>query len=181
MIVGRCRPFHHPVRSSRKKTGDQSITVPRLPRHPPRVKAIEDRWTKALTAAGWTAIPNVVLDKQATLGLKPMDVNIVLQIAKYWWSPGSPPFPSVSTLAAAIGVDARTVQKRISRMVDAGLLERHEQFHPQGGQRSNAYTFQGLIDQCTPFAKEMVAARKKKQIAHQALVRRKTPLHVVKS
>ena len=146
----------------------------------PRVKVIEDRWTKALTDAGWTAIPNVVLDKQAALGLEPMDVNIILQIAKYWWSPESPPFPSVGTLAEAIGVDARTVQKHITKMVDAGLLERHERFYSQGGQRSNAYTFKGLIARCTPFSEEIVTERKRKKARDKARVRRKTPLHVVK-
>ena len=110
-----------------------------------------------------------------------MDVNVILQIAKYWWSPGSPPFPSVGILVAAIGVDARTVQKRISRMVDAGLLERHEQFLSQGGQSSNAYTFQGLIERCTPFAEEIVAERRRKKAADRARVQRKTPLHVVKN
>lgn len=144
-----------------------------------QVKAIEERWTKPLTDAGWTAIPNILLEKQAALGLKPMDLNILLQILKHWWYPESPPFPSVESLSTAIGVNVRTVQKHISRMVDAGLLERQERFQPKGGQKSNAYTFDGLIRRCKPFADEAVAAKGKKRVAEAARIRRKTPLHLV--
>ena len=89
------------------------MAIPKKKDNVPRAKAVEERWTKPLTDAGWTAIPNVVLDKQAALGIKPMDVNIILQIAKYWWSPKSAPFPSVESLAIAIGVNPRTVRKHI--------------------------------------------------------------------
>lgn len=108
-----------------------------------------------------------------------MDVNILTQIVKYWWSPESAPYPSVESLATAIGVNTRTVQKHISKMVEAGFLERSERFYAKGGQRSNEYTFRGLIERCAPFAEEMVAARNKKQSAERARLRRRTPLPVV--
>ncbi len=38
--------------------------------------------------AGWTAIPSIILDKQHALGLDPIDVNILLQLAKHWWFNG---------------------------------------------------------------------------------------------
>ncbi len=96
------------------------MATPRKKPEVPQVKAIEERWTKPLADAGWTALPNVVLDKQAVLGLDPMDVNIILQIAKYWWQPESAPYPGVERLAEAIGVHVRTIQKHITRLVDAG-------------------------------------------------------------
>ena len=147
----------------------------------PRVKAIEERWTKPIADAGWTAIPNVLLDKQHALGLAPMDINIILQIAKHWWEPSSAPYPGVERLAEAIGVHVRTIQKHITKMEHAGLLEREAQFYSQGGQRSNRYTFQGLIDKCTPFATEAVAERKRKKAADRARIRRKAPLHVART
>ena len=93
-----------------------------------KVKAIEERWTKPLADVGWTALPNIVLMKQAALGLKPMHVNIIMQIAKHWWEAEKEPFPSISTLAEAIGVEKRTIQKHISDMVEAGFLEKTERF-----------------------------------------------------
>jgi hypothetical protein len=45
----------------------------------------EEKWTAPLMDAGWTAIPSIILDKQHALGLDPVDVNILLQLAKHWW------------------------------------------------------------------------------------------------
>ena len=143
------------------------------------IKQIEQRWTKVVVGPGFTALPNIILDKQVALGLKPMDINIIMQIAKYWWGAGTSPFPAIDTIAAAIGVTGRTVQKHITAMEDKGLIERVKRYYAQGGQRSNAYTFQGLIDQCTPFAEEEIKERNKKKAADKARVRRKSPLHVV--
>ncbi len=52
-------------------------------------------------------------------------------------------------------------------MVDEGLLERVPRFHPKGGQKSNEYGFDGLIKRCRPFAEEIVAERKKAQLARK--------------
>ena len=143
-------------------------------------KAIEERWTKPLADAGWTPLPNVVLEKQAALGLSPMDVNIILQIAKHWWERDSRPYPSVEAVAEAIGVKPRTVQRHVSKMVNEGLLERVPRFYSKGGQKSNEYGFDGLIKRCRPFAEEIVAERKRAQLAKRARVRRRSPRHVVK-
>jgi hypothetical protein len=67
------------------------------PKAEQNLRTIEERWTKALTDAGWTAIPQVFLTHQRRLGLDPLDLNILLQLAKHWWDPGNPPFPSTAT------------------------------------------------------------------------------------
>lgn len=139
-------------------------------------KEIEKRWTKPLADAGWTALPNVVLEQQATLGLSPMDLNIIMQIAKHWWQHGSEPYPSIGSIAEAIGVTPRSVTRHISKLVASGLLERNERRQPQGGQQSNSYTFKGLINRTTPFAEELVAERKRRKSRDKARVRRKSPL-----
>ena len=145
-----------------------------------KVKVIEERWTKPLSDVGWTALPNVFLLKQAALRLKPMHLNIILQIAKHWWEPGTVPFPKIKTIAGAMGVTERTVRKHISEMVEAGLLERTERYYAQGGQRSNAYTFNGLIERSKPLAEEILAEREKKKAADARITRqRKKPFQVV--
>lgn len=144
------------------------------------LKQLEKRWTKELVGAGWTAIPNVLLEKQNAFGLKPMELNLILQIAKYWWDAGSAPFPSVKTLAETIGVTPRTVQKNLAELEEKGMIEKKARYYAQGGQKSNEYTFQGLIVQCKPFAEEMVAERKRKKNTEKAIKRRTTPLKAVK-
>jgi DNA replication protein DnaD len=145
-----------------------------------QLKRIESRWTKPLTKAGWTALPNIILDKQATLGLKALDVNILLQIAKHWWKAETAPFPSVATIAESIGISVRAVQRRITKMEKEKLIERVMRFYPLGGQKSNAYTFNGLIARSTPFAEEALKAREKRKAGERARVRRRQPLTLVK-
>lgn len=139
-------------------------------------KQIEKRWTKPLVETGFTAIPNIILDKQRALGLNAMDVNIILQIAKHWWDAESAPFPSIGKLAITLGVTNRTVQKHISEMEKRKLIERTERFYSQGGQQSNSYTFNGLIQKCKPFAEEEIKARRKKKLSEDARLRRGTPM-----
>lgn len=145
-----------------------------------QLKVIEKRWSKPLTKAGWTALPNIVLDKQQTLGLQPIDLNILMQIAKHWWQADSAPFPSVETIAAAIGVTPRTIQRRITKMEKAKLIERNQRYYARGGQKSNAYTFNGLIARCVPFAEEAVTERVRRKSKDRARIRRTRPLLLVK-
>ena len=140
------------------------------------VGVIEERWTKPLIDVGWTALPNIVLLKQAALGLKPMHINIIMQIAKHWWEPEKAPYPSVGALAEAIGVKEQTVRRNIKYLVEAGFLEKTKRFYEKGGQKSNSYTFDGLIERCRPFAEEMLAERARNNATEAAITRRKEPL-----
>jgi hypothetical protein len=36
--------------------------------------------------AGWSAIPNIIIEKQRALGLDALDVNILLHLIQYWWT-----------------------------------------------------------------------------------------------
>ena len=148
--------------------------------HTEKVRLVESKWSKELAKAGWTALPNIILEKQAALGLRPLDVNILLQIGKYWWEADSAPFPSIETIANSIGVMPRTIQRRITAMVEAKLIERHSRFYPRGGQKSNSYTFEGLITRCKPFAEEVARERERRKSAQRARTKQKTPLTVVK-
>jgi DNA-binding transcriptional regulator YhcF (GntR family) len=127
---------------------------------PPReLRRIEQRWGKALAYAGWTPIPSTFLIYQSRLGLDALDFNIIMQIAKHWWEPGKLPFPSKKLIADQIGVTPRTVQRRITSMVKAGLLSRVERRDPSGGNKSNEYAFDGLRAKAEPHAMELLKER----------------------
>jgi hypothetical protein len=49
------------------------------------LKENEKKWSKPLMAAGWSAVPNILLEKQEALGLKPLEMNIILHLIQYWW------------------------------------------------------------------------------------------------
>lgn len=126
-------------------------------------KRVEERWGKALAAAGWTALPSTILIYQRKLGLDPLALNIVIQIAQYWWEPEKHPYPSKATLAAAIGVTPRAVQRRIAAMENVGLVRRIERKDGRGGNKSNVYKLTGLAVKAEPYAKQLLADRASKK------------------
>jgi hypothetical protein len=46
----------------------------------------EKKWSKDLMSKGWTAIPNVIIEHHTDLGLKPIDITILLHVSTYWWT-----------------------------------------------------------------------------------------------
>jgi hypothetical protein len=146
----------------------------------PTDRKIGQRWGPELTSSGWTAIPNVIIQRQKALGLSPLDVNILLQLFAYWWEPDNLPHPSKGTIAAAIGVHPRTVQKRIASMEAAKFINRIVRQTNLNGGLPNKYDFSGLIDAAKPFAIEElqeIATRKKAKA--EKLARKKPKLSIV--
>jgi predicted transcriptional regulator len=140
-----------------------------------KIKVNEAKWSKPLMAAGWTAMPSVIIEKQEALGLDALDMNIVLHLSHYWWTPDNLPHPSVERIAKAVGVKPRTVQKRIKAMHELGVIEREERRHTRFGSDTNKYGFKGLIEKATPFAQEKIAEIAERQKAKTDRLNRKKP------
>lgn len=127
-----------------------------------QLRTNERKWGKTVWASGWTGIPTVLLDAQGRLGISPAALTVLLQILKRWWKEDQHPFPSRTDIATASGLGVRTVQRALNELAQAGFLER-ERRRINGGYTSNVYTFQGLINELRPIAKEKLAARKEQQ------------------
>lgn len=143
------------------------------------LKQNEKKWSPTLMKAGWSAFPNIIIEKQRALGLDAMDMNILLHLVQYWWLEENVPHPSVATIAEAIGVTPRAIQKRITALQGAGLITREERRHSKFGSQTNLYRFDGLIKACLPFAQEKLEAAKKKAEENKERVKRKKPKLVV--
>ncbi len=141
----------------------------------------ERKWSKTLMDAGWTALPSVIIENQRQLGLSPLDLNIVLYLASKWWTPEGKPFPSKNTMAKAMDVHPRTIQKHIAALEVAGFVRREER-RTETGSKTNIYHLDGLIKAANPFAVEKVAELKDKaEAVRRKQVRRGAPkLHLVK-
>jgi hypothetical protein len=134
-----------------------------------RVYASEEKWGKPLIKTGFTIFPSILLEYQARLELDPVDLNLLLQIIKHWWTKDKAPFPSRNMLAKAIGRTTSTVQRRLTRLKDRKLIKIHHRFYSDhGGQTSSGYTFEGLIEKATALAEEKLAesAEHKAKNAH---------------
>ena len=123
----------------------------------------ERKWSKTLMDAGWTAVPTVIIERQKALGLDPTDVNIILHLASYWWTSDNKPHPSKKTIAEALGVTPRTVQRRIAAMEEAGFIRREQRRIPGKGSRTNLYHLDGLIKEAKPFAEEKLKERMRRE------------------
>jgi DNA-binding MarR family transcriptional regulator len=133
----------------------------------------EEKWTRPLMEAGWTAVPSVILERQQALGLDPLDVNILLQLARYWWYPENLPHPSKKAIAECMGVDVSTVRKRIAALEEVGLIQRTARWGKHGRQETNFYDFSGLIAAATPYAKEAIQEREQRKTEDAARRRRR--------
>jgi DNA-binding transcriptional regulator YhcF (GntR family) len=141
-----------------------------------RLKRNEEKWTPTLMEAGWTVLPSIILEKQNALGLDAIDVNILLQLARYWWYPDNPPHPSKASIAKCIGVDPSTVRRHIARMEADGFIRREARYNPKlRGQETNIYHFDGLIKAATPYAQEFIEQRQKQRLENAARQSRKKP------
>src|SRR3546814_7638477 len=76
--------------------------------------------------AGWTALPSVIIENQRQLMLSPLDLNIIVYLASKWWTAEGKPFPSKTTMAKAMDVHPRTIQKHIAALEGAGYIRREE-------------------------------------------------------
>ena len=145
-----------------------------------RLQRNEEKWSSTLMEAGWTVLPSIILEKQHALGLDAVDVNILLQLARYWWYSDNPPHPSKASIALCIGVDRSTVRRHIARMEADGFIRREARYNKKfGGQETNTYHFDGLIEAATPHAREFMALRERQRTEDAARRSRKKPRLVV--
>ena len=129
-----------------------------------KLKANERKWGKPLLDTGWTLFPNIILEKQSALGLKAIEVNILMHLLTYWWDVDNTPHPSKQRMATALGVSTKTIQRNIASLEAAGFIKREPQFNSAGGgQSSNRYNFDGLIMHATEFAEEKLGLREKQK------------------
>jgi predicted transcriptional regulator len=124
------------------------------------VKQIERRWSRTVSEMGWTAIPNIILEKQQELQLGPSEFNVLIQLLKYWWDKENLPHPAKTLIAEQMGVSPRTVQRSIAKLEALGLVKRITRTKPNEGQSSNYHDFSGLIKKITPLAKQSAKERK---------------------
>ena len=164
-----------------------SVSIPRKARRtkPSQqvLKVNELKWGKPLMEAGFTVFPNILLQRQQALGLDTVDVNILLHLALHWWEKENAPHPSKKSLAAAIGVHPRTVQRRIAIMEGAGFITREQRRTDSNTNRTNRYHFDGLVEAATPYAEEALQerSRRRKEDSERLTRRGKPRLEVVSS
>lgn len=131
------------------------------------------RWGADTVRYGYTVIPVILIEKQAALGLEPVDLAILIHLIKFWWTPHEVPYPSKARLSAAIGLSPRSIQRRIAALEKAGFIERRARKTEFGGNSSNEYHLTGLIEALRPHAVEALQLRAQQREEREKTQRRK--------
>lgn len=139
-------------------------------------KALEQKWSAPVIAAGYTVLPSIVLKRQKKLGLDSLDINIVMHLLSYWWKGSDLPFPSKRSLSEAIGVDQSTIRRRMQKLEAAGYVMRIGRKGSNGISKSNRYSLAGLIEAIKPLAVEENELIKQRQLKkEQQIASKKSP------
>ena len=118
------------------------------------VSVKKDRWPDAVLARGYAMVPSILLWGQARLGLKPEELNVLLQLISHWWVQDQNPHPAKETIARRMGKDKRTVQRHLTSLESKGLISRKQRFKLHKGQDSNGYDLSGLVRELKKIAPE---------------------------
>ncbi len=140
---------------------------------------LNKKWGKDAIDLGYLVLPNSVLRFQHELGLDPVDLNIVIQIASYWWDVESPPWPSKKAIADSMRISESTLRKRLKNLESVGIIKRKYRFEVGKGQQSTAYELSGLIRKLTPIvqreklkkeSQKTAKGRRSQRLAEEAAV-----------
>lgn len=82
---------------------------------------ISERW-EVVAEAGYQALPDVLLFAQSELRLTSEELNVLLNLTAHWWRPKDVVFPRADTIAARMGVSARTVQRILKSLQAKGFI-----------------------------------------------------------
>ena len=67
------------------------------------------RFGDAVLQAGFTSVPNLVLNHYAQLGISPAEMMFTIHVWQYWWT-GKDPYPSLNAVADKMSVTRRQVR-----------------------------------------------------------------------
>jgi len=103
------------------------------------------KWTAAVIAHGYTAVPDLLLSHMSQLGLTPTELVLLLQLLRYWWTAEHLPFPSKRKLAQAMGCSEKNVQKVMKGLEARGFVVRVQRRRAADRSDSNIYCLDPLV------------------------------------
>ncbi|MGH7195297.1 MAG: hypothetical protein ACREGA_00790 [Candidatus Saccharimonadales bacterium] len=81
------------------------------------------KWTSAIARSGHTAIPNLLIEKQAQLGITNGELAVLLGLLRHKWT-SSDPYPAVSTLSGYSGMASQTIRKHLRSLEAKDIIKR---------------------------------------------------------
>lgn len=141
--------------------GRQPPTIPAIPRIPTRpvpIKAasqpngsggsggykISVRFGDQILQAGFTSVPNLVLNHYAELGITPAEMMFIIHMWQFRWTERDP-YPSLATIADRMDVSWRQAHRYAKSLEQKGFLTIKSRQEPGRGQVTSEYDFEPLL------------------------------------
>lgn len=126
-------------------------------------------WGAAVASHGYTALPNIMLRAQGSLGLNTTQFNILAQLLSYYFDPARVPFPKKIDLANRLGVTPKAIQANMRILEKNGFIRREQQVSAAGDWGSNLYHLDGFIAKVRELEPGFAEEKKKKAAAKRAV------------
>lgn len=81
------------------------------------------KWSAAVDAQGFTAVPNLLVRYQGDLNITDAEMSVLIAILSFKWT-NAMPYPSASTIGEYIGKSVNSVRDKLRSLEDKGLIER---------------------------------------------------------
>jgi DNA-binding transcriptional ArsR family regulator len=143
-----------------KKNGESRVAKDGEKKGWPQADA---KWTQKCGQHGYSVIPNILFYYTARLGISPAQQALLFQLLSRWWTGDGTPAISKARLAEGLGISERQVQRHLSALKKAGLIE--ARFPNRPGRHPNEYTFHGLVTKLQKISAEY--GNNKRQQKHQ--------------
>lgn len=117
------------------------------------------KWGDECIDSGYQIFPDILLRCQRFMDLEAIDVVILLNITMHWWNFDDLPHPRPSAIARRLAVSTRTVERRIAKMQQRGLLVRLPS-EDKNGKTVRKYDLSGLVQELRRYAQNNLAERR---------------------
>ncbi len=118
----------------------------------------EDKWSPQVMKFGYTPLPNLLLRAQGRLGISPVQLNVLVQLAEHWWEADKDPHPAKDRIAGRMGKSPRQVQRYITQLEKKGMVKRVNRYFGRKRQTSNFYSLDGLVAKLKAIVPEFTKA-----------------------
>src|SRR5690348_14484861 len=133
----------------------QPPMIPNIPTRPVPIKTanqppsssgykISVRFGDQILQAGFTSVPNLVLNHYAELGISPAEMMFTIHMWQFRWTERDP-YPSLTTIADKMDVSWRQAHRYANSLKDKGFLIIKSRQEPGRGQVTSEYDFEPLI------------------------------------
>lgn len=102
------------------------------------------RFGDQVLEAGFTSVPNLVLNHYAELGISPAEMMFTIHMWQFRWTERDP-YPSLTTIADKMDVSWRQAHRYAGSLKDKGFLIIKSRQEPGRGQVTSEYDFEPLI------------------------------------